>query len=144
MKSKHYPKMVTNDTRLWLNIIRFASVSKMWRDWETREENWKKEGFLVEPKRADSSVIMSHLVRTVLRCFICILISVVMLIMRRCFLSPNVFVFPFLSDCQFCVKKDASVSGNKNKISYTIIFAINRDIKKGLLKLINFDSRIKW
>jgi len=125
--------MATNDTKLRLNIIRFASVSKMWRDCKMKEENL--EGiFLMEPKRLDSSVIMSHSVRTVLRCFICILISVVMLIMRRCFLFPNVFVFP-ASRCRFRAVKSAGVSDNKDEI-LVIIFAINRDVeKKRVLKI---------
>lgn len=47
-------------------------------------------------KEKDSLVIMSHPPSSVLRLFICILISVVMLIMRRYFLSHGVFVFPKL------------------------------------------------
>lgn len=81
----------------------------------------------MEPRRANSSVIMSHSVRTVLRCFICILISVVMLIMRHCFLFPNVFVLP-LPVADFASKKTPE-SGNKDEI-FTIIFATNRKVKK--------------
>lgn len=105
-----------------------------------KEENWKGS-FLWNRDRLDSSVIMSHSVRTVLRCFICILISVVMLIMRRCFLFPNVFVFPLLVP-DFAPKKSAGVSDNKDEI-LVIIFAINRDAEgKKSLKLIRYDSYV--
>lgn len=52
-----------------------------------------------------------------------------MLIMRRCFLFPNVFVLP-LPAVDFGWKKTPT-SGNKNEI-FTIIFAINRDVKKAV------------
>lgn len=80
----------TNDTGLRLNIITFASVSKMWRrETSERDRERRSRG----TKKADSSVIMIHPARSALRLFICILISVVMLITRHCFLSRDVFVF---------------------------------------------------
>lgn len=77
----------TNDTGPRLNIITFASVSKMWRTGAGKRRRPRGT------RKADSSVIMIHPARTALRLFICILISVVMLIMRHCFLSRDVFVF---------------------------------------------------
>lgn len=50
-----------------------------------------------------------------------------MLIMRHCFLFPNVFVLPFPA-ADFASKKTPE-SGNKDEI-FTIIFTINRNVKK--------------
>lgn len=79
--------------------------------------SWNRDG-------PTATVIMSHSARTVLRCFICILISVVMLIMRRCFLFPDVFVLP-LAVANFAVEKADGVFGDKDEI-FAIISAINR------------------